>query len=319
MENAAIAAKLRRIADLLEYQGIAFKPSAYRRAAQTLEDLPTDIAEITDKKKLKELPGIGDAIADKILEYLSTGQIKHLLDLEDDTKMGAKDLMNIDDLGPKRVVQLEQLNITTIPQLIKAAESGKLRDLPRFSELMEKKILQNAKRAQTRTKRFPRSEIEHDVEQLISLLRSINGVVNAEAAGSFRRKKPDVGDIDILLAVKKSSDSLAHEIADAIRLLPIVERVVAEGPTRIAFDLKSGLRTDIRIINKKLWGSALMYFTGSKEHNIALRRKAIEKGLKLSEYGLFKGEKVIASESEEDVYKALGVPYVEPENRVAIL
>ena len=320
MENTNVAVLLRKIADLLDYQGVQFKPAAYRRAAQTIEDLPKDIKSFKTVKELKSLPGVGDAIAGKILEYFETGKMKFLTQLEAETQTGAAGLLAVDDLGPKRIRQLEQsLNIRTIAELIEAAEKGKLRNLPRFSELLEKKILEGAKRSGERSKRYQRSEILEDVEGILAALRKVKGVVKAEAAGSFRREKVDVGDVDILLAVKKSSDELAASIAGAIKKLSIVERVVAEGQTRIAFDLHAGLRVDIRILSEKLWGSALMYFTGSKEHNISLRRVAIAKGLKLSEYGLFKGDKVIASETEEGIYKKLDLPYIEPKNRIAEL
>lgn len=320
MENANIALLLRKIADLLDYQGVAFKPGAYRRAAQTIEDLPKDILKFKDKKELKELPGIGDAIAEKILEYGQTKHIKFLDNLLAETQMGAAGLMAVDDLGPKRVRELEQqLNIRTVAELIDAAEKGKLRNLPRFSETLEKKILESAKRAGERSKRFPLKDIEKDVDQLVELLRGIKGALNVQPAGSYRRRKETVGDVDILIAVKKQSDKIAASIAEAIRKLPIVERVVAEGLTRIAFDLKSGLRVDIRMLASEQWGSALMYFTGSKEHNISLRRLAIERGLKLSEYGLFKGDKILASKTEEEIYKKLDMPYIEPQNRMAEL
>lgn len=320
MDNANIAVLLRKIADLLDYQGVAFKPAAYRRAAQTIEDLPKDIATFPDKKALKELPGIGDAIAEKILEYRETKHIKFLDNLMAETQMGAAGLMNVDDLGPKRVRELEQkLNIRTIAELIDAAEKGKIRELAGFSEILEKKILESAKRSGDRAKRFNLGDIEDDVEQLLKLLRGIKGAIHVEPAGSFRRRKETVGDVDILIAVKKASEKLAKDIADGIRKLPIVERVVAEGETRIAFDLKSKLRVDIRVISEQQWGSALMYFTGSKEHNITLRRRAIDRGLKLSEYGLFKGEKIIASKTEEEIYKKLDLPYIEPVKRVAEL
>lgn len=319
MENAAVAALLRQIGDILDYQGVQFKPAAYRRAAQTIEDLSTDIAELKDKKALKELPGVGDAIADKILEYFKTGRMSFLDALKAETQMGAAGLLSVDDLGPKRVRELEKLGILTVPQLIEAAEKGKLRDLPRFSEILEKKILESAKRSGERSKRFDLKDVEPDVKTLVATLANIKGVIHVEAAGSFRRRKETVGDVDVLIAVKKASADLAESIHKAIAKLPIVERIVASGPTRIAFDLTSGLRTDIRIVEEKQWGSALLYFTGSKEHNISLRRRAIDKGMKLSEYALFKNDKVVASRTEKDIYKALELPFIEPDKRVAEL
>ncbi len=341
MENDIIPALLRKIADLLDYQGVAFKPGAYRRAAQTIEEMSKDLSTFKDKKALKELPGIGDAIADKILEYRQTKHISFLDRLLVETQMGAAGLLAVDDLGPKRIREIEQkLNIRTIAELIEAAKAGKLQKLPRFSEKLEKKILEGAMRSQERVKRFTLTDIEKDVEKLVTTLRAIPGVTMAEAAGSFRRRKETVGDVDVLLAAKNPSEVLASRIAEAIAKLPIVERVVAAGKTRIAFDLKSrlrpphfvktsrgrsdsggqaGLRTDIRIISPEAWGSALLYFTGSKEHNISLRRRAIERGLKLSEYGLFKGEKIIASKTEKEIYKALALPWIDPKDRTAEL
>lgn len=319
MENAAVAALLRQIGDILDYQGVQFKPAAYRRAAQTIEDLTTDIASFKDKKALKELPGVGEAIADKILEYFKTGRMSFLDALKAETQMGAAGLLAVDDLGPKRVRELEKLGILTVPQLIEAAEKGKLRDLPRFSELLEKKILESAKRSGDRVKRFNLKDVEPDVKVLVATLAKIKGAIHVEAAGSFRRRKETVGDVDVLIAVKKASIELAESIHKAIAKLPIVERIVASGPTRIAFDLKSGMRTDIRIVEEKQWGSALLYFTGSKEHNISLRRRAIDRGMKLSEYALFKNDKVVASKTEQDIYKALELPFIEPDKRVAEL
>lgn len=320
MANEAIAGMLRSIADLLDYQGVAFKPAAYRRAAQTLEDLSYDAASVKDKKVLLELPGIGEAIAEKILEFGKTGSVSFLERLKAETQTGAAGLLAVDDLGPRRVRQLEQaLNIRTVAELIDAAEKGKIQKLPGFSELLERKILENAKRAPERSRRFPHDVAAKDVAVLLKLLRKFPDVSEAEAAGSFRRQKETVGDVDILIAVENPSETLAQDIERDIKALSIVERVVAAGGTRIAFDLKTGLRVDIRIVAPEEWGSALLYFTGSKEHNISLRRRAIERDLKLSEYGLFKGKKVVASVSEKDIYKALNLPFIEPQNRTADL
>lgn len=320
MENEAIAAMLRQIANLLEYQGIAFKPAAYRRAAQTIEDQKDDVSLMTDKKKLLALPGVGEAIAEKIVEYGETGSMSFLERLQAETQMGAASLLVVDDLGPRRVRELEQqLGIRSVKELIAAARAGKLRALPRFSEKLEQKILESALRAGDRVKRFPLAEVTSDVEAVLKALRALPAVVEAESAGSYRRKKETVGDIDILLAVKKASETLAQDIEKNIRALPMVERVVAAGHTRIAFDLRSKLRVDIRIVSKKEWGSALLYFTGSKEHNISLRRRAIERDMKLNEYGLFFGEKLLAFKKEQDIYKALDLPFIEPHERSAVL
>ncbi len=323
--NDRIAGLLRTIADLLEYQGVQFKPAAYRRGAQTIEDLPTDATTMTEKELLA-LPGIGQAIAGKVIEYAKTGRIAFLDALHAEIGTPAIQLMQIDDLGPKRVREIQvTLGVNTVAELIEAAEKGKLRTLPRFSELMEKKILENARNVTERMKRYSLKEIEPQVENLLTAIRKIPGVIQAQAAGSYRRKKETVGDIDILIsrkpgkAEKGETDPKTAVLQGAIKSLPMVEQVIAIGPTRMAFNLPDGLRVDIRFVNEDEWGSALLYFTGSKEHNIALRRVAIEKGWKLNEYGLFDGEKRLAGKSEEGIYEKLGLAYVKPNERTADL
>lgn len=313
--NAAIAGQLRQIAALLDEQQVAFKPAAYRRAAQVIEELPKDISSYGDEKALKKLPGIGEAIAKKILEYLDTGEISFLTKLRLEQGGISAELMDIEDLGPKRVRQFQEaLGISTVPELMAAAEAGKLRDLPRMSEEMEQKILENAKRVKERTKRFTRTEIQEDVEKLRKKIESVQGVQRSEIAGSYRREKETVGDIDVLVIT-----SSAQEVSDAIAELPMVRDVKAHGDKKLSFDMQNGLRVDVRFVSADQWGSALLYFTGSKEHNIAMRKVAIKKGWKLSEYGLFDGEKIVASMEEQDIYDALGLSYCEPKNRTGVL
>ncbi|MDD5026717.1 MAG: hypothetical protein PHH13_05095, partial [Candidatus Peribacteraceae bacterium] len=202
------------------------------------------------------------------------------------------------------------LGIQSVADLIKAAEAGKLQSLTRFSAVMEQKILENARRVKERTRRFTLAEVEDDVAALLKKIRSVAGVERCEAAGSFRRRKETVGDIDVLVVTKS-----AGKVGDVIAELPIVRDVVAHGESKLSFDLKSGIRVDIRFVKRDQWGAALLYFTGSKEHNIALRKLAIQRGWKLNEYGLFEGEKVVASREEQDIYKALGLSFVEPQKR----
>ncbi|MBI3332138.1 hypothetical protein HYZ99_04245 [Candidatus Peregrinibacteria bacterium] len=316
--NRRIAQLFRQMAALLDEQGVAFKPAAYRRAAQVLEDMPQDVSKIADKKALMGYPGIGEAMASKILEYLETGKIAHLEKLLAEQGGIPPELMEIEDLGPKRARQLQkELGINTAADLIKAAEAGKLRDLPRFSEIMEAKILANAKRVKERSRRFARSEVVKDVEKILKTLRTVAGVERAEAAGSYRREKETIGDLDIVV-VAADPEKIA-EVSHAIAALPIVRHVVAHGGTKLSFDLTSGLRTDIRFVSRGQWGSALLYFTGNKDHNISLRRKAIERGWKLNEYGLFNGAKIVASKEEVDIYRSLGLPFIEPKDRTAEL
>lgn len=312
--NKPLAHMLRQIAALLEEQGVAFKPAAYRRAAQVIEDLPTDVGDLGDKKALMQLPGVGEAIAEKIIEFRETGRIKALETLLTEQGGLPAELMEIEDLGPKRVRQLQmELGITTAAQLIEAAKAGKLRGLPRFSEIMERKVLENALRVVERNRRFPREDVMDDAQMLLKTIKGVKGVERVEVAGSFRRKKATIGDLDVIV-VTKDSKGVAHAIVH----LPMVKKVTAHGERKVSFDLESGLRVDVRFVGRDQWGSALLYFTGDKEHNIWLRKRAIDRGWKLNEYGLFEGEKVIASREEKDIYEALGVGYVEPERRMVL-
>lgn len=320
--NEKIAALLREIADILDFQAIAFKPAAYRRAAQTIEDQADDICLLATVKELQKLPGIGEAIASKIREYCDNGSIKFLDALRSEIGLGSLSLLQVDDLGPKRVVQLQkELGIKTVEDLIKAAQEGKLRSLPRFSQHLEAKILENAKSVGERSKRFVRSDIESEVESLLESIRGVEGIKRAQAAGSYRRHKETVGDIDIVATLSMKTGSAEKKAAfrknveEKISTLPAVRKIVAFGNTKLSFDAQSGLRVDVRFVEDDEWGSALLYFTGDKEHNIALRKIAIAKGWKLNEYGLFDGEKNIASKTEEEIYEKLGLRYVEPRER----
>jgi len=313
-QNRQLAQMFRQIAALLDEQGVPFKPNAYRRAAQVVEDFPKDAAEMGDEKELKKQPGIGEAISSKIREFVETGHI-HFLDtlLAEQGGLPAE-LMAVDNLGPKRVRQLQALGVTTVAGLIKAAEEGKLRDLPRMSDVIEAKILESAKHVTERSRRFPREEILHDVETIIKTLQGIPTVERAEVAGSYRRKKATVGDIDIIVVTKDP-----EQVADAIAKLPSVKGVVAKGEKKVSFDLQSGLRVDARLVDLSQWGSALLYFTGDKEHNISLRKIAMSRGWKLNEYGLFEGNDILVSKEEKDVYEKLGLQWIEPEKRSGVL
>ena len=311
--NKAIAGLLHQIAALLDEQGVAFKPAAYRKGAQVIEELPNDVSTYGDVKELKKLPGIGDAIAHKIIEYLETGKIQALENLRVVQGGIPAELMDIEDLGPKRIREFQKaLGIKTVADLVKAAEEGKLRSLPRMSEDLEKKILENAKNVKAHTKRFVREDIKDDIESLLESIRSVEGIEKASVAGSFRREKETVGDIDILTVTKDP-----EKVSDAVAALPIVKKVVAHGDKKLSFDLQNDLRVDVRFVKADQWGSALLYFTGSKEHNIAMRKVAIRKGWKLSEYGLFDGETVVASKTEEEIYEALGLRFYEPRERLS--
>ena len=314
--NKEIAGQLRQIAALLAEQQVPFKPAVYRRAAQVVEELPRDVCTYGSAKELEKLPAIGEAIAKKIIEYLETGQISFLVKLRAEQGGISAELMDIEDLGPKRVRQIQSaLGITTVAGLIKAAEAGKLQGLPRMSALMEKKILENAKRVKERTRRFPREEIKDDVEKLRKTIGGVQGIEKLEIAGSYRREKETVGDIDVLVVTKKPKN-----VSDAIASLSFVRDTVAHGDKKLSFDLKNGLRVDVRFVRRNQWGAALLYFTGSKEHNIAMRKVAMRHKWKLNEYGLFNGTgKFIAGKTEQEVYDKLGLPYFPPNQRIGKL
>mgnify|MGYP002725650889 CR=1 FL=1 len=310
--NAQIASKLNQIAALLQEQNVAFKPAAYRKAATVIEELPNDISTYGDEKELKKLPGIGEAIAKKIIEFLETGEMEFLVLLQKEQGGISADLMDIEGLGPKRVRQLQnELGITSVAQLVNAAKQGKLRDLELWDEILEKKVIENAGKVEERIKRFPREEVKDDVDLLLETLQKVQKVQRCEVAGSYRREKETVGDIDILLVT-----TAPEEVSDAISELSIVRDIAVKGDKKISFDLHNGLRVDVRLVKADQWGAALMYFTGSKDHNIAVRKVAIKKGWKLNEYGLFDGEEVVASKEEKDIYEVLGLRFFEPKERV---
>lgn len=303
------------MAALQEEQGVAFKPAAYRRAARVIEEMQREVTTIVDLKELEALPGIGVSIAKKIREFAETGKIGALERLKRARGGIPPELLGVEGLGPKRARLLQtELGINSLSELIAAAEEGKLAGLPGFSEKMQEKILANAAHAPERARRFPRAEIKDDVESLLRKIRSVRDVEQCAVAGSYRREKETVGDIDILVVTRH-----AKAVGDAIAELPFVRDVVSHGEKKLSFDLKSGIRVDIRFVRRDQWGAALLYFTGSKEHNIALRTVALRRGWKLNEYGLFADGNVIASREEEDIYRALGVPMPAPKERTVIL
>ena len=312
-ENRALAQIFRQIAVLLEEQGVAFKPNAYRKAAKTVEEANQKLTALS-VKELKEFPGIGDAIAEKIIEYGKTGHVKHYDDLIAMQGGLPPELLAVEGLGPKRVRELMKLGIKSVPDLIKAAQEGKLATLPRMSTLIEKKVLENAKVVTERSRRFPLAEIEPEVEELLAAIKKIPKVERAEVAGSYRRRKETVGDVDILVVAKDPP-----KIAEAVSKLPLVKEVVAHGDTKVSFNLASLLRVDVRFVKPDEWGSALLYFTGDKDHNIALRKIAISRGWKLNEYGLFEGKKNLASKTEEGIYDKLGLSWIDPTKRTGVL
>jgi DNA polymerase (family 10) len=320
--NAEIAALFYRIGDILDIQGeIVFKIVAYRRAADAIEHVGRDIREIWqgDPKNLRGIPGIGKEISEKIDEILRTGTLAYYAKISKDIPPGLLELLTIPDVGPKKVARLwKELKITNIDKLEKAARAGKLKELRGFGDKSEEKILAGiaAQRRKKAFTRVPLGKAYPFAQEIVQALRDACGdaIRAIEPAGSLRRMKQTIGDLDILVA------SLAPEkIIDAFVKLPQVESVNAQGTTKASIIADNGLQVDLRVLEPKHWGSALQYFTGSKEHNVALRQIALAQGLSLSEWGFkrVKDETEIFTPTEAEVYEKLGLQYIPPELREA--
>ncbi|MBI2628109.1 MAG: DNA polymerase/3'-5' exonuclease PolX [Candidatus Niyogibacteria bacterium] len=302
------------MAEFLSMEEVAFKPRAYEKAALSLETLRENIGEIYKKKGiegLKSIPGVGQGIAEKIIEYLKTGKIKEHQRLKKKFPVKIEELTAVEGIGPKMARDLyEQLKIKDIKDLEKAAKAGKIRGLPRFGLKTEQNILQGIKFFKKSGSRFLLGEILPRVYEIIAELKNFKEVKQISEAGSVRRRLETIGDIDILIASPNP-----EKVVDYFVSLPGIIKIWNKGPTKASIRLSGEYDVDLRVLPEKQFGSALQYFTGSKEHNIVLRKIAVKKGLKLSEYGLFKGEKRIAAESEEEIYRALELNYIEPEMR----
>jgi DNA polymerase (family 10) len=328
MENVEIAHLLSKYADLLEIQGEGrFRVLAYRNAARTIESLSQPvtqlIAEGKDLKTLK-LPGIGERMAEHIEEIVKTGTLQALKVLRKQIPATLDELLEVEGLGPKRTKQLyETLGISSVKQLEQAIASGKVESLPGFGKKSGEKIRQAIQNLAKRPKRFKLLDADQLVRSLIEYLREGGNIEQLEVAGSYRRRMETVGDIDILAA----SDN-AKPVMQRFQTYPEVERVIAAGTTRGTVILRSGLQIDLRILPQRSYGAALHYFTGSKAHNIAVRTLGVERGLRISEYGIFrvpKGKKAeevgieegerIGGATEEDVFRSVDLDWVPPELR----
>jgi len=312
-KNTEIAEIFYEMADLLEMQGVDWKPRAYRNAARAVEaaeDLEQAYRQ-GGKKALLAIPGVGEGIASKIIEYIEKGKIKEYDALTKRLPSGVHDMMHIMGVGPKKAWRLyKELSITSVAMLESAARQGKLRKLAGFGQKSEEDILKGIETLKKGKGRMLLGKAWQLSQEIIARLEKLKEVKQLELSGSLRRRKETIGDIDVLVI---STD--AKKVMDAFTTMPDVERVLAKGPTKSSVMLKEGVSADVRVLEPKSFGAALQYFTGNKEHNIAVRQIAIKKGFKLNEYGLFKGKKQIAGKTEEDVYKALGLRWMPPELR----
>jgi DNA polymerase (family X) len=311
--NSDIAGIFDEIADLLEIQGEnAFRIRAYRNAARVIEGLGVSAADMLKKDEdLTELPGIGKDLAEKIREIVDTGTCAALEKLRRQLPPTITTLLQVPGLGPKRVQALyRNLDISTAEQLRAAAREGQIRGLKGFGEKTEALILQALDRRADSAKRFVLAEAARYAEPLRAYLGRIAGVRNVAIAGSYRRAKETVGDLDIVVAAKRG-----EMVMDRFCDYPQVARVVSKGDTRSTVILANGLQVDLRAVPAVSFGAALYYFTGSKAHNIATRRMAQSRGLKINEYGVFRANRRIAGDTEQSVFRAVGLPYIPPELR----
>jgi len=312
-DNKKIASALYEMADLLAIKGVAFKPRAYRRAAQAIETLREDVKAVHRRGGLEEIPGIGSSMASKIKEFVETGSIKSLEELRDEVPQDLRELMEIEGVGPKTAVELhEQHGISNIDELEKAAKSGRIRDLKGFGAKREEMVLQGVRMYRSAQEKFLLGYALPIAEEVVGELEELMAVTKISLAGSIRRRKEAIGDIDVLAASKEPL-----RVIDRFTRYPGVEKVLSKGTTKSSIVLAEGLQVDLRVVDEESFGSALQYLTGSKEHNIRLREHAIDRNWKLSEYGLFdkKTNEKLAGEKEGDIYKALGLNYIEPELR----
>ncbi|PIZ44773.1 DNA polymerase III [Candidatus Wolfebacteria bacterium CG_4_10_14_0_2_um_filter_39_18] len=316
MANRELAKIFNEIALYFEMDGAPFKPQAYEKAAINLETLSEDVKDIYKKggrEALEEIPGVGKNIADKVIEYIKVGRIKEYEKLKKKTPVSIDELISVEGIGPKGVSYLyKKLKIKNLKDLERAAKAGKIRNLPNFGKKKEQNILEGIEFVKRSKGRFLLGEILPKVQEIISELKKLKEIKQISEAGSVRRRKETIGDVDILITSPNPK-----KVIDYFTVMPGVVKIWGKGPTKASVRLSVGvgIDVDLRVLPNSQFGSALQYFTGSKEHNIILRKIAIDKGLKLNEYGLFRGPKMIAGRTEKEVYAALKMDYIEPELR----
>jgi DNA polymerase (family 10) len=311
--NSDVAKIFEEVADLLDIEGAnQFRVRAYRDGARTIETLSRPVADMVKKgEDLTKMEGIGEDLAAKIKEIVETGGLAQLDEIHQRTPPGLAEMLKVGGLGPKRVRAIyEELGVSDLDQLEQAAKAGTIRELEGFGEKTEQKILDELERAHGEEKRTRLDVAEELVQPLVDYLRQIDGVQQVEVAGSYRRRKETVGDLDIL-----ATGDDGERIIDRFVEFEDVQEVASQGKTRSTVLLRLGLQVDLRVVAQESYGAALLYFTGSKAHNIALRNMALDRDLKVNEYGVFHGEERIAGETEEEIYDLFELPYMVPELR----
>ena len=313
IHNPQIANLFNRYAVLLEIKGAnPFRIRAYRNAARTIENLPRDVAAMLGEgADLTELPGIGDDLAHKIADIVATEQFGELEKLKHRLPVALADLTEVPGIGPKRVKTLFRLRkIKSLKELAAAARKGRLKGLPGFGPKIEANILKIAEQHLTSNRRYKLSDAQQIANSLVAYLEGVPGVAKVTVAGSYRRRKETVGDLDILVTCAASA-----AVVQKFVTFSEVQDILAKGSTRASVKLKSGIQVDLRVVPERSYGAALVYFTGSKAHNIALRALGLKSHLKFNEYGVFRGKKWIAGRTEKEVYAQVGLAFIEPELR----
>lgn len=313
--NERVAGIFEEIADLLEIEEAnPFRVRAYRNAARTVRGLGRDLGQmLAEDEDLTRLPGIGKDLAAKIEEIVATGRTAALDQLHKEVPSSLEALLKLPGLGPKRVKLLyQELDITTPKQLEQAARQGRLRQLPGFGPKTEQHMLESLAAHRGKKKRFLYKTARAYAESLVAHLKSAAGVADVVVAGSYRRGRDTVGDLDILVTAR-TNDPVTKRFLEHVE----VGEVISSGPTRSTVLLKNGLQVDLRVVDQSSFGAALQYFTGSKAHNILIRRLGQQRGLKINEYGVFKKDRRIAGHTETSVYRAVGLPLIPPELREA--
>ena len=313
VHNAEIADLFDRLATLLEIEDAnPFRIRAYRNAARLIRGHPEEMAALLAAgRDLARLPGIGDDLAQKIATIVETGSLPLLDEVEQKAPRTLAELTRIDGLGPRRVRQLHQeLGIRSIDDLARAIEAGRVRELEGFGAKTEDAIRAGIAQLRGGGERMLLAQAEPVAEALVDYLRAVEGVKEVTPAGSYRRRRETVGDLDILVTCSKGSPVMERFVHH-----DEVERVVSHGETRSTVHLRSGLQVDLRVVPQVSYGAALHYFTGSKEHNIAVRRRAGQRGLKINEYGVYRGDRRVAGRTEQEIFEQVGLPFIPPELR----
>lgn len=314
MDNADIARVLDEVADLLEIQGAnPFRVRAYRTAARTIESLAESASTMAarDPAELAELPGIAKDLAGKVAEIATTGDLALRRELTAKVPASLVTMMRVDGIGPKRAKRIyEELGLRTLDEVEAAARGGKLHDMKGIGEVLERRILQGCADQRARARRFRLDEADTHAASVVGYLRGCRAVLAIDVAGSLRRRRETIGDLDILVASDAPS-----AVAERFVRSPDVTKVLAHGETKCSVLLRSGMQADLRVVEPACYGAALHYFTGSKAHNIAIRTIGVKRKLKISEYGVFRGQRRIACRTEEEVFASVGLPYIPPELR----